>query len=179
MQTSKEPGFDFLFNKEYVEVQKQGNLEDYDMFFEDEEFSGFNTPHPSPSKNKRKKGVVSRKDFLDLEIKIDEILIDVSSQQPPQTSTPLTLQSFGEGLASIKVKEKWTADRILIHIEMGTRQLDQQRQSNHKELIKKVEYFLYDIKELKDQLIKMTNQQELETKLLINEINKAYEVGYS
>lgn len=47
---------------------------------------------------------------------------------------------------------------------MGTRQLDQQRQSDHKELIKKVVYFLSNIKELKDQLIKMTNQHELETK---------------
>lgn len=35
-------------------------------------------------------------------------------------------------LRTFKSREKWTAGRILIRIEMGIQELDQQRQSNHK-----------------------------------------------
>lgn len=43
---------------------------------------------------------------------------------------------------------------------MRIRKLDQQRQSDHKEFIKKAKDSLSDIKDLKDHLIKMTNEQE-------------------
>lgn len=43
---------------------------------------------------------------------------------------------------------------------MGIRQLDQQRQEDHKQFIKKTEDLIFEGKELKDQLVKITNEQD-------------------
>lgn len=42
---------------------------------------------------------------------------------------------------------------------MGIRKLDQQRKAYHKEFIKKSEDTTSEFKDLKDQLVKMTNKQ--------------------
>lgn len=60
---------------------------------------------------------------------------------------------------------------------MGIRQLDKQRRTDHKYFIKKSEGFLFDMKELKDQLVKMTNEQEAKSRFLIDETHKACKAG--
>lgn len=82
IQISQEPEFDFGFHEE-EEVQKQGQLDDFDMFFKDDESNGSQHSTSKPKQKKKKKVVVSRKEFLDLKNMIDKIITVVSSQEPP------------------------------------------------------------------------------------------------
>lgn len=47
---------------------------------------------------------------------------------------------------------------IILPIEMGIRKNDVQRQQDHHQFIKKKEEFMKDIKELKENLIKVTGE---------------------
>lgn len=129
------------------------------MFFEEKESSESQHSTPKPKQKKKKKVVVSRKEFIDLKNKIDQILIAVTTQQSPQTPLTKSLQFLEERLKEIEQQEKWTAQRTTLGIEMGTRKLDQQRKAYHKEFIKKSEDTTSEFKDLKDQLVKMTNKQ--------------------
>lgn len=80
---------------------------------------------------------------------------------------------------AINAREKQNADRILIRVEMGIYKLDQQRQLDHNDFINKDKDFLSNIKELKDQMIKMTNEQEVKSKFLIDETHKTLESSYT
>lgn len=62
---------------------------------------------------------------------------------------------------------------------MGIRQLDQQRQENHKQFINKIEEFIFEVKELKEYIVKTTNEQEAKSKFGLDETNKAYDVRFS
>lgn len=62
---------------------------------------------------------------------------------------------------------------------MGIYKLDQQRQLDHNDFINKDKDFLSNIKELKDQMIKMTNEQEVKSKFLIDETHKTLESSYT
>lgn len=82
IQIVQELRLDFVFNEE-EEVRKQGQFEDFDMFFNDEESSGSQHSTAKPKKKKKKKVAVSRKEFIDHKSKIDQLLSSVSSQQTP------------------------------------------------------------------------------------------------
>lgn len=106
------------------------------------------------------KATVSRKEFLDLKNKIDQIHTAVTCQKPLQIPSTQSTQSLDKRLTYIEQQEKWVAGRIDLRVEMGIRQLDQQRQEDHKQFIKKTEDLIFEGKELKDQLVKITNEQD-------------------
>lgn len=103
-----------------------------------------------PKQKKKKKVVVSRREFIDPKNKIDHILTAITCQQTPQPPSTQSLNSFEERLKAIEERENLTSQRTTLEVEMGIQKLDQQRQADHKEFIKKNEDILSEFKELKE-----------------------------
>lgn len=149
------------------------------MFIDEDKSSGSHHSTSKPKPKKKKNSVVSRNEFLELKSTIDQILPTVFNNQPLQTPALATLQSLEERVLAIETKQKFTSDHILIHIDMGISQLDVQLYQDHKQFIKQAEELLKYVKDLNDQLVKVTIKQEEKKKYLINETHKAYEDGYA
>lgn len=72
-----------------------------------------------------------------------------------------------------------TAERILLWIEMGIRNLDNQRTTDHKEFMSKVENFIKEVKELRTECQQTLQTQASNSKQLVEETNTAYELGFA
>ena len=68
---------------------------------------------------------------------------------------------------------------MLLCIEMGIIQLENQRTSDHLEFISKATNLIDEVKALKIELQKTLQDQENKSKQLIDETHTAYETGYS
>lgn len=79
VQLCDEPACGFDLDEDNDEVWKHGNNEDYQMFIDEDESSGFQHSTSKPKPNKKKKSTISWKEFLDLKGKIDQILISIST----------------------------------------------------------------------------------------------------
>lgn len=157
-------------------VQKQGNNDDFSMFTEEDKSSGSYHSTSKPMPQKKKKLDFTRKEFLELKGIINQVFAIHTSSQPPHNLTLATLQSLEERRPAIETKEKFMAERVLLRVEMGIHRLYVQRQSDHQKFFKMAEEIL---KEVKDQFVKVTINQEDETKFLINETHNTYKPRYS
>lgn len=122
IQISKEPilGFDYV---EEEEVQKHDNNDEFQMFMDEDELSRSHHSTSKPKKKRKKKAPISSNKFLELKENIDLILAAVSRSQPPQTPS---IQQLADKVLQIETIAKFTAYRILLHIEMGICKIENQ-----------------------------------------------------
>ena len=80
------------------------------MFFnEEEESSGWqHSTHKPKEKKRKKKQAVSRKEFLSLQDKVDQILVAVKSSQPQSEDLP-GLQSLIDRIERMEARERLAA----------------------------------------------------------------------
>ncbi|CAI9282743.1 unnamed protein product [Lactuca saligna] len=116
VQLSEETMFGFHFENKEDEVQQKKNYDDLLMFLEDDESSGSHHPTSNLKTKRNKQPSVLRKEFLDLKVTIDKILIVVTSTQPPQTLAWSTLKSLEEKILALEAREKFMAECIWILI---------------------------------------------------------------
>ena len=123
----------FGFDDEYIQEVNKPNPSNDDlmMFEEEEESSGsqHSTFKPKEKKNKKKKAVVTRKEFLNLQAKVDQILAVVKPTQPPPEDIPGP-QSLIEHIERLETRERMTAERISLKVEMGIKSLDNNRRAD-------------------------------------------------
>lgn len=103
------------------EVQQPLPSDDFIMFLDDEETSGSLHSTSKPKQRKKKKLVVSRKEFLNLQSKFDQILAAVTSKTPLNTDVPIP-QTLIDRVEVLETRETLTAEITILHIEMGIRQ---------------------------------------------------------
>ena len=90
IELSSAPTFDFD-DEDIQEVNKPNPSDDDLMMFEEEEESSgsqHSTSKPKEKKKKKKKDAVTRKEFLNLQAKVDQILAAVTPTQPPLEDLP-------------------------------------------------------------------------------------------
>lgn len=80
-----------------------------------------------PKQNKKKTLVVSRKEFVNLQSKVDQILATVTSATPQKTANS-TDQSLVDRVQALETREKFYANRMLLQVEVAIRQLDNKEQ---------------------------------------------------
>lgn len=97
----------------------------------------------------------------------------------PQTTEAPIPQSLLDRIEVLETREKFTAERTLLCIEMGILQVDNQRTSNHKEFISKAKDLIEEVKELRTELQQTLQAQESKSKQLIDENYTAYESWFS
>lgn len=68
-----------------------------------------------------------------------------------------------------------TAERILLWIEMGIRNLDNRQTADHKEFLSKAEDFVKEVKELKLELQPTLHTQEKNSNEPVDKTHTAYE----
>ena len=119
-----------LDNFDLEDVQQPLNYEEFLMVFADEESSGSQHSTSKPKAKKMKKLAVSRKEFLSLQSKVDQILAAVTINQPhhPDVAEP---QSLAERLERLETRERMTAERLSLEVEMGIRAPDNSRTTDH------------------------------------------------
>lgn len=97
------------------------------MVIDDKESSGY---QHSTSKPKKKKIAVSRKEFLNLQAKVDQIVAALSSKTPQSNET--STQSLIDRVEILETRECMTAERIVLWVEMGIRDIENRRTVDHK-----------------------------------------------
>lgn len=121
------------------------------MVLDDEESNGSQHSTSNPNQKKKKKLAVTWKEFHDLLSKVDQILVIVSSGTQ-QTTTDVSQQYLAKRIQALETREKLTTERMILHIEMGIIQLDNQRTLDHREFISKVKNVIEEVKELNTEL---------------------------
>lgn len=114
--------------------------DDFVMIFHEEEdsiVSQHSTSKPK-EKLKKKKLVVSRKEFLSLQSKFDQILATITTAQPQQSEI-IGPQSLAERVERLAVRERLATGRISLNVEIGIRALDNARTADHREFLSNVE----------------------------------------
>lgn len=86
------------------ELQQPRPSDDFKMVLNDEESSGSHYSIYKPKAKKKKKLAVSRKEFLDLQSKVYQILAAVTSSTP-QTTTDSSQQSRDDRVQARKTRE--------------------------------------------------------------------------
>ena len=92
--------------------------------------------------------VVSRKEFLSLQSKVDQILVAVKSTQPQSEDHP-GLQSLIERIERLETRERLDANQISLKFEMGIRSLDTSRQAEHKQFMATVYRLISQVSAIK------------------------------
>ena len=92
--------------------------------------------------------VVSRKEFLSLQSKVDQILASVKSTQP-QSEDNLVPHSLIERIERLETRERLAAERFSFKVEMGIRSLDNNRQADHKEFMDAAERLVSEVSGIK------------------------------
>lgn len=76
--------------------------------------------------------VVTWKEFLSLQAKVDKILAIVSIRHQTEAAGP---QSIAERLERLETRECLAMEMIALNVEMGIRGLDNNRTADHKEFL--------------------------------------------
>ena len=118
--------------------------------------------------------VVSRKEFLSLQSKVDQILAAVKSTQPQSEDHPVP-QSLIKRTDRLETRERLAAERISLKVEMGIRSLDNNRQADHNEFMATAERLIFEVSAIKDNLQTAIADQSSLSQKLIAEIYIAYE----
>lgn len=100
----------------------------------------------------------SRKEFLSLQSKIDQIM-DVVATNQPQNTDFTTPQSLVERVEWLETKERMNEERMIIGVEMGIRELDNNKTVDQKEFISTVERLIMEVTTLKDEF-KLTLEKQ-------------------
>ena len=72
-----------------------------------------------------------------------------------------------------------TTERVVLQVEMGIKDLDNRRTTDHKEYMSKVEDLIKEVTQLKTDLQKTLQTQARNSKHLINETLTIYESGFA
>lgn len=150
----------------FDDVQQPLPSADFIMVLDDEESSGSQYPTLKPKPNKKKKIAVSRKEFMDLQANVDQILASFATRAPQDPDVPSPQMLF-ERIERLETREQMTIECILVRIEMGIRDLDNRRTAYHKDFISKAKNFITEVKKLKDVLHNTLQTQEGNSKKLI------------
>lgn len=88
------------------------------MFLDDDKSSGSQHSTSKPKQKKKNTLEVSRKEFLDLQSKVDHIFDAVTSKSQHNTAVPIP-HSLIDQVEVLETRERLTAERIVLCIEMG------------------------------------------------------------
>lgn len=143
IEISSEPVFG-LDDENNDEVQQPFPSNDFIMVLDDEESNRSHHSTSNPKHEKKKNLVVSRKEFLDLQSKVDQILATVTSATL-RTIEDSIQQSLVNKSQALETREKFSADKMLLRLEMHNRQLDNQRTVDHQEFISKATYLIDEV----------------------------------
>ena len=148
---------------------------DFMVIFDGEEESGGSQHSISKPKEKKKKNkmAVTRKEFLNLQDKVDKILPVVTTPQLQQTKV-VGSQSLAEQVERIETRERLAVERISLNVEMGIRALDSNRTADHKEFLAAAERLIQEVSAIKAELQYTTVDQAVQTKKLVEETHNAY-----
>ena len=79
----------------------------------------------------------------------------------------------------METRERIAAERIVLQVEMGIRDLHNRRTVNHKEFMLKVEDFIKEVLQLKIELQQTMKPQVRNSKHLVDETHATYETGFA
>lgn len=155
--------------------QPTPDTNEFNMLFDEEDSSGSQYSTSKPKEKKKKKGVVTSKEFLSLQSKIDTILVAVTtnpSWQDPELPTP---QSLVDRVECLETREKNAAERILLRIKMGIRDLDNRRTADHSQFLSTAEKLISQVVSLKEEIKSSLEAQAAHSQKLVDETQNAYE----
>ena len=110
---------------------------------------------------------VSRKEFLCLQSKVEQILVAVKSNQLQSEDHPVP-QSLIKRTDRLETRERLAAERISLKVEMGIRSLDNNRQADHKEFMAAAERLISEVSAIKYYLqTTIADQSSLSQKLIV------------
>ncbi|KAL7595290.1 hypothetical protein Lser_V15G29353 [Lactuca serriola] len=158
------------------EIDQPVHLDEFMMIFDKEESSGsqHSTSKPKKKKKKNKKLAVTRKEFVSLQSKVNQILTTVSSNKTQNTELP-TPQSLAERVEILETRERLTSERISLKIEMGIRALDNNCTADQKQFVSTAENLIKEVTALKEEIKSTLESQTAHSKHLVQETHNAYE----
>ncbi|XP_023754907.1 uncharacterized protein LOC111903362 [Lactuca sativa] len=156
------------------EIDQPVHLDEFMMIFDKEESSGSQHSTSKPKKKKNKKLAVTRKEFVSLQSKVNQILTTVSSNKTQNTELP-TPQSLVERVEILETREHLTSERISLKIEMGIRALDNNRTADQKQFVSTAENLIKEVTTLKEEIKSTLESQTAHSKHLVQETHNAYE----
>lgn len=155
-----------LDDDNFDDIQQPLPSGDFIMVLDVEKSSGSQHSTSKPKQTKKKKIAVSRKQFLGLQAKVDQILVAVSPQAPQNTECPAP-QSLTEHIEVLEIREMMNAQRILLKIAMGIRDLNNRRTTYHKEFLSIAENIIKEVTKLKYDFKKTLERQASHSKQLV------------
>lgn len=144
------------------------------MVSDNEESNGSQHSTLKPKEKKKKKLVVSRKEFLSLQSKVDQILVVVTTNQS-QNLEITTPQSLAERVERLETKERLAIERFTLKIEMGIWALDNNRIVDQKQFLATAENHIKEVIAFKNELKTTLDNQVVHSKQLVKETYNAYE----
>lgn len=134
------------------EIDQLVQSDKFMMIFDEDESSGSQHYTSKPKeKKKKKKLAVSRKEFLSLHSKVEQILAAVTIPQPQQSNNG-GLQSLAERVERLEERELLSAERISLMVEMGIRALDNNRTTDHKQFLSTAKNLIKEVTTLKNEI---------------------------